>query len=374
MRNISMIFLAVLAATASGVASAQSVKFTNVTPNITIPLATSSSVQIDTNGDVIASCATSGSTCQGLPSGSSNPPTVSISGSTSATANNDGTYTAPITYTIVPSASGLGTANPEICSKLFGSLANVTNVSGWSGTATPPLGSSNVTLSAAGDYQFRIRCFAAGGAAEAVTTKITLVGGSQNSTCTNVVPPPGFSLVQSTWNQLFGGTFQFPQGAPGPRYFGTAQGTYLSVSFVAPDPQTTPFSPTIVSWDSNQQLGGTAAVLNAFKLYVTVSECSGDFRVGVFGATDTTSYGCRSVRRANTVSDPLVDNYTGIVMVNGNSSWSGGVGQCGLTPGKTYYLNYINQDIRQIDTGGSWSTGTNLCGSGNCGVQITSSR
>ncbi len=373
MRNISMILLAVLVTSVSGLAAAQSVKFTNVTPNITIPLATNSSVTIDTNGDVVASCATSGSTCSGLPSGSSNPPTVSISGSTTATANGDGTYTAPITYTVVPSATGSGSAAPEVCSKLFGPLATVTNVSGWSGIAAAPPSSQSLTLSGAGEYQFKIRCFAAGGAAEAVTTKITLVGGQQTGNCSGVVPPPGFTLAQSTWNQLFGGSFQFPNGAPGPRYFGAAQGSYTAVQFTAPDPQTTPWVATTVSWDDNQQLGGTAATLRAFKLYVTLSECAGDFRVGVIGATDNTSYGCRSVRRA-TASDALIDNYSGITMVNGNSSWSGGVGTCGLTPGKTYYLNYINQDIRQIDTGGSWSTATNLCGSSNCGVQITSSR
>jgi hypothetical protein len=77
--------------------------------------------------------------------------------------------------------------------------------------------------------------------------------------------------------------------------------------------------------------------------YVTISRCPGDFRFNIQNPVDPTdSQACKSVRRlASGTIQPVGTIYYNEIGVSGDGITNN---QCGLAPGQTYYLNYINAD------------------------------
>ena len=357
-RNTLLLALAAIF-TLPALAQDKSITFDNVTPNKTVRLQNGGTLSIAVDGNVTAKCLNADAdpaNCDDIGTGGGvGTPTVSLAGGNfSQTADGNNAYPAGTTFTLTPTVS-----NAEACIRLLEAGTPV-NVSGWSPNTlvAPPVPAATVGLpTVSANYGFLLRCFAAGGATQSqpyrVTTNANTVGGGGADQCNAgavtppAVPPTGYSLNPSPASfpqmiDVFGAPCQdFPITGGGVCRMNTSRATYLAVKFTVPtDINAFNGLAKQFTWLENQQDGAA----DEFKVYISISQCPGDFRIPTTVAAPandpTYSLACRNF----TVSPIALTTIPtrGIRYdLNGTPSNVGGNLQCGLTLGNTYYLNFI---------------------------------
>ncbi|HET7844830.1 MAG TPA: hypothetical protein VFL14_11810, partial [Xanthomonadales bacterium] len=341
-------------------------------------------------GNVTASCVLAtgdgAGRCTGMPTGGGGGPlpTHTLNYSVSGTADGTGAYPpgsiATISFSFVNQA--------EACVLLLdtGSTASPS----WAG-AINAFTPRTVTLStASATYRFKTRCYNLGGAkdSENVVVISTNAGGGG---CPPDCPPPtdqctpaqqaladashpGFTRLANPARITDMVTFanmacgDFPNSGSPVCLMLSQRGKYLAMQFTAPTDLSLygAEGTTFIKW-MQAQVGGEASTSRS---YVTISKCQGDFtRPGdpAINSTDPTfSDGCRNIRGIfGTPSSILQINYN-ITGVSTNVS-------CGITPGHTYYLNYILADPREGGAQPGIQAGEHTCVTtslNQCGLQI----
>lgn len=346
------------------------ITFDNSSPPKSIQFLNGSVVAISTAGNLTAKCVLNGTSCANM---GGNGPTVTLGASNfSQAADGAGKYPAGTTLTLTPTVG-----NGDVCVR---SVAQGTpGDSGWTGPQLPPFAASVVTVASPNaSYVFQETCYNSGG----LTTSAPVSVSTQNGppappppVCDNLAPP-GFTRNESTklWSQLMGGTFPVmtPDNAQVPHrsglvFLSAARGKYTSVQFTTPTVApwqhdvTPPYSYSNFTWDDSQIDTVTAPANGNLPTgaLITISRCPGDFRVDIppaqrVDSTDAPS--CKSLR-----------NGTGLLVIQYNQTGVSNLGECGLAPGTTYYLNYINADATNGISSGEHTCRNNAT---TCGVQI----
>ncbi len=323
----------------------QTLTFTNPSPAVTINLLNGSSVNIQTNGNLSAQCQLDANNkCVGMPTGSSGTaPAVSIAASGfSNAADNENKYPAGTTFNITPTVS-----NAELCVRNI--LGATPGGTGWTGNAVSPFTATQVTLpSSSSSYEFSMRCYGVGGATTTspniiLMTSQGVVGGNDQCDQQHVIVDPvaGFSVhsLASKFPDLKNlsginiGDFPNTGGSIGVLVHNINARATLRFTVPTDASAFTGLSTTI-NWQEAQQ-GGEA---DANQIYVSVSQCPGDFRVptqsGNAPANDPTfAYGCRNLRP---FGNTLGINYE----VNGTEVPSTNF-VCNLKMGNVYYFNTV---------------------------------
>jgi cysteine-rich repeat protein len=166
------------------------------------------------------------------------------------------------------------------------------------------------------------------------------------------------TFVPTTWKQLTGAdTFpnKYVPAASVPHlsgvvYLGASRNNFTSVQFTVPDG----FGTDVRLLFDPSQIPTT----NASAGPVTISTCPGDFRVDIATPREPTDApACKSIRSGLVVGQIFLT-------MTGQST----TGACGLSPGRTYYLNYTN--VNPIDgiTPGEWTCPADR---NSCGLQFT---
>lgn len=335
-------------------AAQQTLSFNNVNPPIVVTLTPSSTLGIATNGNVTASCVATNNVCNGMPSGGGGGPllTVSLAASNfSTTADGNGAYPAGTTLTLTPTVSG--TPAGEVCLRLL--TAGTPNVSGWSGTVVAPFSAQSVTVaSASSTYGFQLRCFNANGATTSNTVQVVTNSGGGGGDppppqCSTITAPAGYTQqtppTEFTQVPLVtpSGQFMapFPNSGGGQGRVVPNRNRYMSIRFQAPLESTGVYQGLArqFNWLEAQQAGFS---VNLNNIYVTVSQCPGDFRIPV--GTDTVpandptfATGCRNWRPFSQGGSNLFLRTIDYNLGTGVSDFD----TCMINPGGTYYFNFI---------------------------------
>lgn len=372
MPNRLLCFVLLSACSLGAYAQSKSLTFDNATPPKTIQLLNGTTVSISTAGNLTAKCVLNGTNCADIGSGTgTNPPTVGLTASGfSQPPDGNNKYPANTTFTLTPSVS-----NAAVCVRELG--AGTPGDSLWSGTQTGSYpASSHSVPTASATYVFQLTCYNSGGSASAQATVSTNAGGGgQGPDCTGITPPAGFtqSSAPTQWAQLMGAAFPVmnPNSATVPHqsglvFLGASRGNYTSVQFTTPatapwqhteaDP---PYNYSNFTWDDSQIVGAPANGSLPNGALITISRCPGDFRIDIPAQdrVDSTDWPtCKSIR-----------NGSGLLVIQYNQTGVSNVGECGLAPGKTYYLNYINADPTGGITSGEHTCRNNVT---TCGVQM----
>ena len=335
----------------------QTLTFSNTNPQIAVDL--TGTLGISTTGNVTASCVpkTVGTPpaviCDGMPAGTGGlglPPTVSLAASNfSGSQDANQRYTPGTTFTLTPSVSGSGPSTGEVCLRLL--TAGSPAVSGWSGAVASPFTAQTVAVNAQNaTYGFQIRCFSEGGAATSSQNiqVMTNDGGTQPTGCESITAPNGYTRQQppAAFTEVPlvtpSGSFMglFPVGGGGQGRVVPNRGRYMSIEFRAPtDLSVYNGLAKQFNWLEAQQAGFS---VNLSAIYVTVSQCPGDFRIPVGSTTappadPTYAAGCRNWRPFTQGGNNLF--LRGIDYNIGSTPSD--FDTCMIAPGGTYYFNFI---------------------------------
>jgi hypothetical protein len=402
----------------AGGAAAQDKKiiFSGQTPAGEVTLDPAEPVRIGVDGNVTARCKTdqtgkciqTGFGTTGGGGGCASPPcpipTVSIAAdSFSTTPDAQQRYSAGTSFRIVSTVSAEG----EACTRF--TQTGTPAGTNWTGVSGSPYTNATIVLgSASSTYQFGLRCFGSGGAANSniITVETNASAPPTGDQCNPATlaavdaSRPGFTdAIMTIANGGFNGVpvTQSQPGVQTSRFtdtvghanlqacgefpnVGTNQckihagpGQFISIKFEVPTAASGITFPPAREFDFlPSQEAGVPTSGNLY--YVTISQCPGDFRLPTSAtapANDPTlSYGCRNAR-------PQFAGSTNIVRfgkVNYNLDVASDSDSCGLARGNTYYLNYVSAD--PVPDG--ITAGENTCpeptlpptGPGYCGVQF----
>lgn len=339
-------------ASASAVSAQSVIRITNVTPNRDIPLATGSTVQFDTNGNVLASCALTAGVCTALSGPTGSAPTVTFTrgdSDTEVTAGETVRLAWTSTSAAVCFASSTGTTNTS-----FGGPRDVNN---------SPTGES-VTLNTQGEYSFSLKCYNDGGASATQTLNVSVGapannGGTVNCSTTGpLIAPSTLTRVDKTWEAAFSAAPGAPTSAVAvyPNSIGTAtpvganKGTYTVIPFTPNSANLTVnmfFDPA----QASSAIGYTSP-RPALAMFVGLSPCPGDLRPPAGTADPFEGSACRRF------------NNTGSLTY---STFFVGPGVCKLEVGQQYFIN-----VAPIDTSDGLQVGEDSCGNSltGCDVQM----
>lgn len=337
----------------------QSIRFTNVVPEVNIPLR-SNSIQVTTTGSIIAQCQTSTQTgsCQGVNvTGSTtinpNAPTVSITGTPNGSPLGSGNYLNGTIYTITPSVT-----NASACVREYG--VGSQNSATWSGSIVSNFNTAvAVTLPTSGFWSFKLTCFNMGGGTTSQTVSITTEGDPPPSgACTTQSPhaPSGFTRsVSPTEFSTWSGGNSFPFSGTALKNITASNGKYTSIGFTTPSNWDATSGYTSFVFDEGQ----TVDPASVTDIYMTISLCEGDFRTSTPTGDQNdpaSNAACRNWRGGSNYFTSFYFSRNGV---------SDAVG-CGLKPNTRYFLNYINANPENgIQNGEHTCTG----GAFTCGVQ-----
>jgi hypothetical protein len=361
----------ILAAFSLPASAQQKLTFDNVTPPIVVDLLTGQNLVIQTNGNVNAKCVidTLTNRCVGLGATSSGTaPTVSLNASGfSSTIDVNGKYDPGTTFTITPTVS----PNAEVC------IRQGASSTGWSGAVTAPFTSGTFTLPASETtYTFQLKCFSDGGSALAPTAITLRTNTISNGQCTIIPPavngytrassPTSFTNLISIQNTQCS---NFPNtGTPLCKLL-TPTNAYVSIGFTAPLASNFNYAGATKEFLWEQLQSNNPA--DERHIYVTLSQCPGDFRIPLTAAgppnDPTLSIYCRNFR-AVTFPGGIQDFSTSI---NYNTTGVSGGGTCGIVPGQTYYFNFILADpVDGLISPGEGPTGCVNSSDTVCGLQM----
>lgn len=384
-KNAKSISVAVIGLVSTA-ALAQTLTFSNTTPPTTVTLRPTSTLSIQTNGNVTAQCVLNSSgTCEGFPAGTTggtgggSPPTVSIVASAfSTTADTGGAYAPGTTFTLTPTVS----SSAEICVRRVTSGTPIgTN---WPSTVTTPYSSQTISLNTASStYGFLMECFADGGSATSSTITVNTNaasggGGPVTGDCPIDGSPLGLPLGyqrdgRTSLTQIRGlstATVTYLTPFPQSGRLGNlvvTRGTYASFAFDTPS-SVDAWVGNNFSWSEHQSI--TSSDLN--DVYISISECPGDFRIPS-GDTppvedETLTHGCRNIKFPSGAPGGQAGEYPSSLAIFYSKDGTSGHFVCGLRPGRRYYFNMINASPR---TDGI-VTGEHTClnGANSCGIYV----
>lgn len=348
-------------------AQATSVRFTNATPAVTVPILNGSAPIIDQVGNIYAQCQLQPSLgiCVGLdsaPAGDVPTLTFARSGSGDVAVGGSATFT----WT-----SG---NSPELC---FASATPAN--SGWSGSKSLN-GSQAVSFATAGTNTVSLKCYSNTGASPLRSVSVTVAGttpppepppttgcgvtkaGIADPTQQALFQPTGFAVQQKTWGQVFTTMFPstlsdfYPVGSwtlAGLAYSPaiSLRAKYISIPFVG---NGTPYQ---LQWNSAKPVYGYGPSRGATAVYVTITACQGDFRTtGAFQYTSpdpTNDPSFVTQCRSTNTSEALLSH---------GPATSGAL-FCPVEAGRTYYINIVYANVLDgLDTGETGcSTSTAAC-------------
>lgn len=375
---------------ASGAASAQqTLTFSNtdtdpgapVVPQV-ITLLGGSTVSISPNGNLTASCVlgTGGSTlCQGTGGGNvGDVPTVSLAASNFNNQPVAGQYPVTTSFTLTPTVT-----NAQYCVRTVSPTTPANT--GWpAGIAQAPIAPQQVFLrTVSSTYQFSLKCYNDAGSTTFthpnIVTNATDLGGGGGSCSSFQVPlPSGWQRLASPQSMpqvpllAIGGAFwnDFPNGG-GRGVIATPNGRYIALAINTPADAGVWASQAPsrrIYWDTSQAAGEA----NVAKIYVTISECAGDFRLPPAGSAPTTdptyARGCRSYRPFSAGGSLAVQSEINYEISDQPSDEL----KCRLATGRTYHINFIRADVRDGSIG-TTTEETGLCINSNltsCGVDM----
>ncbi len=342
--------IALIGLTSASAVSAQSViRITNITPNRDIPLAAGSTVQFDTNGNVLASCALTSGVCAALSGPTGSAPTVTFT-----RGDTDSEVTAGETIRLAWTSQ-----SAAVCFASSTGAAN-TNFGGPRDVNNSPTGES-ITLNTQGEYSFSLKCFNDGGASAIQTLNVSVgepanSGGTVNCSTTGpLIAPSTLSRVDKTWVSAFSApngsaTGVYPNSIGTATPVGANKGTYTVIPF-------TPSSANLtvnMFWDPAQAANaiGYTNPRPALAMFVGISPCPGDLRPPAGTSDLFEGSSCR--RFANTGSLTY-------------STFLVSPGVCKLEIGQQYFIN-----VAPIDTSDGLQVGEDSCGNSltGCDVQM----
>lgn len=346
-QRVSSLAVAVLAALSCTEALAQSIVITNAN-NHQIPLASGSSVQIDVNGNLLAQCALTNGSCTQLSNGGplAGTPTASL-------ARNDGltTVTAGQAVSLTWSST-----DSQLCLASSTGPNGATTFAGPRGTTNT--GGESVTLSAAGDYSFGLKCYNDAGASQMQATAVTVAAGSTTTpppTTTGcditssdpAFQPAGFAQVIKDWATAFKSPNPnittdpvYPTGPGTPVPIGASKSSYTAIRFVALADLTVD-----MTWDMAQAQIGYPSPRPADSMFIGISPCPGDLRAPNASSGDPwLQNGCRKVAGAASMYYTTRTQYVSNDFL------------CRIEAGQTYYIN-----VSPVDPTDGISPGEHTC-------------
>jgi hypothetical protein len=352
------LFLALVAAVVLPVlAQDKSITFDNLTPNKTVRLQNGGTLAIGVDGNVTAKCLNAdadAANCDDIGTAAGSVPAVSLAASAfSEDPDVSNAYPAGTTFTLTPTVG-----NAEACVRLVEAGTPVTANWPVNSLLAPPVPVATITLpTISANYGFLVRCFSAGGATTSapvrVTTNSTTIGPPTGDQCdAGAVSPPAFPPAGYERNaspasftdlvDLFGSPCQeFPSSGGGVCRLNSSRAKYTSIRFTVPadGPLYTGLAKAI-NWNENQVDGAA----NENRVYLSISQCPGDFRIPTTvtaPSTDPTySLACRNFN-FTPISLATLPLRTIHYNIDGVPTNVGGEMRCGLTQGNTYYLNFI---------------------------------
>lgn len=284
-----------------------------------IPLNTSQPVQVQADGNVLATClfqTQNPTLCQGI--GTGNPigaPVVALSTSLSLVSGSPDTYqgVAGQSFTVTRTLTG-GAA--DVC---LTSATNLSQTNGWSSVGNTS-GESTVTINVEGAFTLGLRCYNAGGAsAQPVELKFQMSApvGPNPLACSlrdqgitdPLLQPANFTRYVRTWPQVFNG-FVFPStpstAMPVGSYSVTlnqgtsppSAGMYLAIPVTLGARSRLNILTTLPT-------GGfpsTYVLPRAGSVFVSLSPCAGDLRPQSASAPDVYARHCRGQLTESTIN------------------------------------------------------------------------
>jgi hypothetical protein len=316
-------------------AQSASIRFTN-TDIPAIPLLDSSSVSIDTAGNLLAQCVLDGETCQGITTGAGGDAPVVTLSRTNGTADIVKGASIALSWTVTNSAAVCVTSSTP-------------SVTGWNGgTVAAAGGTASLPLTTEGANALSLKCYNDAGGSELATVAATVVPGDGGGGLPDAIPlctvdgiagnelvqPTGFTGHLITWAGLMFGA-EFPDGKSHLSPVGSftlrnilssgTRGPTMNARYI-----TTPFIAGAnanynLSWLGAQAI--TAAGYNppraASQVFVSISPCAGDLRPRVQFSPDPLLGICRA--------------FAGSASIKYGTT--GAAGQCPLVEGQTYFIN-----------------------------------
>ncbi len=337
---------ALLAAIAPGVhAQSKSIRFsTDTTPNVLeVDLVDGQPVSIGTTGDIAARCVpnVSGNQCADIPTGGGGTPATA--GLVGNIPNGQIDVAPGSTIQLTPSSNGAVCLRRSTPATVWGPTGSFGNA------ALGPIDAGDaLTVSLTGQnqtYLFELQCYGTGGASTIQSWQVrTGEGGTPPPVnCNQISPPAGFTRANRTsFTQLV----SIPSGNPLNEwpFMGTGEWADVAIgrteymTLAMPVPATVP---TIIGRFRYNFIAGQTAqsYVNINNVYLTISECPGDFRIPTSTANapiddPTFAQGCRSVRNGSAAQNILYDVYEGATQV-------ATADRCKLQTGRTYYFNFI---------------------------------
>ncbi len=270
------------------------------------------------------------------------PPSVSLAASSySSSPDASGAYAYMTALSITAAVSGA-----DSCER----IAVAPGTHGWTGTVSASFDTPlRVTLGAPGEsYAFRMTCSNAYGTTTSNTISVT-------TNCAGIAPA-GFqrAAIPRTWPDFQGAEYPDKDLSKALvpvsvysnlTFLGASRGEYTAIEFTTPEVNPKSNISTGVS-----QIPGTYPAYEGVGIYFTLSRCPGDFRYAIVNPqVPTEAQTCKSVRRRWSIGDDqsvlgIGYNQTGISGDPYRPPYTNN--QCGLEPGKRYYLNYINRTPR----------------------------
>ncbi len=358
MKNI-IVSILISTAVASSAYAQQSVRFTNVNPEVVVPLLTNT-MSFSSTGNILASCKinTATNTCQGIVTtggGSSGiKPTVSLVSVPSATAP----FTTATSFTITPTVS-----NAAVCLR---EQLSGTSVSAWSGATSNVTSAITLNFPTTGTFELRETCYnSAGSTSSNVVTVLIETDTLPNGNCPQSFVPTLNSLgfTRDTTRQTVESAFQgfsFPSTGS-IRPVGVGVNKYLALEFNTGSAPIYPGGSGSLRWLEAQ---GTIGQLPFADGYITISKCMGDFRTPTNDPKDPTTYaGCRNLRPSG------ANEFASFLSINLRENVAPSASVCVMQPNTKYFLNFVAAS----PTNGGFLVNENNCSSqlsGLCGFQM----
>lgn len=346
-RKVFVIYaLAALLLPIAAFAQDTTIRFTNSTPVVDVPILNGSTPVIDQDGNIYAQCQlqTGLGVCEGLdtaPAGT--PPTLTL-------ARSDGA--SPVTTdTGITLAWTTGNA-PALC---YASASP--SDAAWSGAKSVSGGSQALTFSTTGSKTYSLTCYNNSGASPTRSVTVSVQAGSTDppdpepANC-DAIPSIGKTKTQRTWGQAF---FDLSTAGDGslrglPFFTPTSYlhpiGSYSTVVATGPTGMsggvgmstnylTIPFVPVAgqaykLDWAEAQPVAVTGynPSRHASTAFVTISPCPGDFRAENNSSSDQfLKRGCRRSGEKNSIA--FSTRITSSTTSN-----------CAVVAGEAYYLNF----------------------------------
>lgn len=330
-------------------ANAQSVVRITNADNAEIPLATGSSVNFDSNGNVEIQCALEGGKCAALSAGQITPPLLNFTrtGTGNPMAGQSLSFNWSTTNAVACYATQTGPASTS-----------------WPGVRQVTGSAVSVPVNSPGNYVFSLQCFTDGGGqisdSIAVTVEESQVVTNCNLPSHPAIQPSGFTRIDQTWEQAFKApnsatSFTYPNAASILVPILVEKGQYKAISFTPAANETVQ-----LQWfqaQANFNIGYTTA-RPAAGVMVSISPCPGDFRNIGDGTDPAASFRCRWF--ADQLNQQFYTTDTSIA------------GACQVTPGVVHYINVI-----AADPNGGITPGEDSCGQPGftgCDITVKSSR